>query len=446
MSMTRDQIESAAKAIAGPGAGWKGRAAEMIGVSDRLLRTALNEGKWTADFEAKVLAALAKADVKTADIPVVTGVGIEADLIQLAGGDHGGWQQRAADAAGVSASTIRAAISGTMSEKTRLAIESALSRAGGGAGRLGRHAGEWSVSSPETRSRSKSVLGEAVVVHLTEPVVIVHVAQIVGKKGFGSGSDAIYDKKIRWIDEPRTREDGERVLEAALMRAYEHIATVSVARQSLDLRRDAERSAERDGCMTIGEARTASYASIVRHGKKIRCDEVRDALITRIMSERASLSADVTPEMIEKRLVAGHVDAVAEAMEIMRSIGELDMMLRYAARAYEPDGFDTPSFDIVCDALDGGVIASVPAPLADRRSVRGGEAERHDGIAAQSAENRSAIAGDRNETFAQAFAQFSLECDDVPELRRKRSAVLERVLNLDFTLSVDQIVEMLRAA
>lgn len=445
MSMTRDQIESAAKSIAGPGAGWKGRAAELIGVSDRLLRTALNDGKWTVDFEQKILVALAKADVATSEIPVTTG-GIEADLIQLAGGDKDGWQQRAADAVGVSASTIRSAIAGTMSEKTRLMIEAAFSRAGGGAGRLGRQAGEWSVSSPETRSRSKSVLGEAVVVHLTAPVVIVHVTQTVGKTGFGAGSSAIYDKKIRWIDEPVTREDGKRVLEAALTRAYEHIATVSAARQSLDLRKDAEKAAERDGCMTIEEVRSAPYASIVRHGKKIRHDDVRDAFILRITRERAALAADVTPEMIKKRLLAGHVDAVAEALEIMRSIGELDMMLRYCARAYEADGFDTPSFDMISDALDGGVIAAVPAPLADKRSVRGGEAERHDEIAAQAAENRGAIAGDRNEAFAQAFSRFSLECDDVPELRRKRTAVLERVLNFDFDLSVDQIVEMLRAA
>ena len=449
MSMTRDQIESAAKAIAGPGAGWKGRAAERIGVSDRSLRMALNGGAWSPDFEQKVLSALAKADVLSAgsDIPVAATAGIEADLIRLAGGDSAGWQQRAADAAGVSATTIRNAVSGTMSERTRLAIEAALSRAGvGGAGHLGRHAGEWSVSSPETRSRSKNVIGEAIVVHLTDPVVIVHVSQIVGKSGFGSGSAPIYDRRIRWIDEPTTREAGEQVLEAALLRAYEHIATVSAARQSLDLRRDAEKAADRVGVMTISEARSASYASIIRHGRKIRHDEVRDELIRRITRERASLAADVTPELIAKRLAAGHLDAVSEAMEIWRSIGELDMMLRYAGRAYEPDGFDTPAFDIVCDALDGGVIASIPTPLADRRSVRGGDAERHDEIAERAAEERGAVAAERRDAFAQAFSDFSDECADISELRRKRSAVLERVLNLGFAPGVGQIVEMLRAA
>ncbi|MFJ1291123.1 hypothetical protein E2974_15955 [Paracoccus yeei] len=447
--MTRDQIESAAKSIAGSGAGWKSRAAERIGVSDRSLRIALNGGKWSADFEQKILAALAKSDVRSSgpEIPVSATAGIEADLIRLAGGDSAGWQQRAADAAGVSATTVRNAISGAMSEKTRIAIEAALSRAGvGGAGHLGRHAGEWSVSSPETRSRSKSVIGEAIVVHLTDPVVIVHVSQIVGKTGFGSGSAPVYDKRIRWIDEPATREAGEQVLEAALLRAYEHIATVSAARQSLDLRRDAERVSDRVGVMTRDEARNSSYASIVRHGKKIRHDDVRDELVRRITRDRASLAADVTPELIAKRIMAGHLDAVAESMEIWRSIGELDMMLKYAARAYEPDGFDTPSFDIVCDALDGGVIASIPAPLADKRSVRGGDADRHDEIAERIAAERGAVADERGEAFAQAFSDFSDECADISELRRKRSAVLERVLNLSFNPEAGQIVEMLRAA
>lgn len=449
MSMTRDQIESAAKSIAGLGAGWKSRAAEKIGVSDRSLRIALNDQKWSADFEQKILAALAKSDVQSSgtDIPVAATAGIEADLIRLAGGDSAGWQQRAADAAGVSATTIRNAVAGTMSEKTRLAIEAALSRAGvGGAGHLGRHAGEWSVSSPETRSRSKNVIGEAIVVHLTDPVVIVHVSQIVGKTGFGSGSAPVYDRRIRWIDEPQSREAGEQVLEAALMRAYEHIATVSAARQSLDLRRDAEKTADRVGVMTVEEARSASYASIVRHGRKIRHDDVRDELVRRITRERASLAADVTPEMIAKRLSAGHFDAVAEAMEIYRSIGELDMMLRYAARAHEADGFDTPAFDMISDALDGGVIASIPAPLADKRSVRGGDAERHDEIAETVAAERGAVADERREVFAEAFSDFSDECADISDLRRKRSAVLERVLNLGFTPGVGQIVEMLRAA
>lgn len=449
MSMTRDQIESAAKAIAGPGAGWKGRAAERIGVSDRSLRMALNGGAWSSDFEQKILAALAKSDVRSSisEIPVAAANGIESDLIRLAGGDSAGWQQRAADAAGVSATTVRNAIAGTMSEKTRLAIEAALSRAGvGGAGHLGRHAGEWSVSSPETRSRSKNVLGESIVVHLTDPVVIVHVTQIVGKSGFGAGSAPIYDRRIRWIDEPATREAGEQVLEAALLRAYEHIATVSAARQSLDLRRDAEKAADRVGVMTIDEARSASYASIVRHGRKIRHDDVRDELVRRITRERASLAADVTPDLIAKRLSAGHFDAVAEAMEIWRSIGEIDMMLRYVGRAYEPDGFDSPAFDIVCDALDGGVIASVPAPLADKRSVRGGDSDRLDEIAVQVAEERGAVADERRDVFAEAFSDFSGECGDIRELRRKRAAVLERVLNLDFSPEVGQIVEMLRAA
>lgn len=449
MGMTRDQIESAAKAIAGPGAGWKGRAAEKIGVSDRSLRIALNDQKWSADFEQKILAALAKSDVRSSgtDIPVAATAGIEADLIRLAGGDSAGWQQRAADAAGVSATTIRNAVAGTMSEKTRLAIEAALSRAGvGGAGHLGRHAGEWSVSSPETRSRSKLVVGEAIVVHLTDPVVIVHVSQIVGKSGFGAGSAPVYDRRIRWIDEPQSREAGEQVLEAALLRAYEHIATVSAARQSLDLRRDAEKAADRVGVMTIDEARSASYASIVRHGRKIRHDEVRDELVRRITRERASLAADVTPGLIAKRLEAGHLDAVAEAAEIWRTIGEIDMMLRYVGRAYEPDGFDSPAFDIVCDALDGGVIASVPAPLADKRSVRGGDADRHDEIAVRVAEERGAVADERRDVFAEAFSDFSGECADISELRRKRAAVLERVLNLNFSPEVGQIVEMLRAA
>ena len=449
MSMTRDQIEIAAKSIAGTGAGWKARAAEKIGVSDRSLRIALNDKKWSADFEQKILAALAKSDVQSSssEISVATASGIESDLIRLAGGDSAGWQQRAADAAGVSATTIRNAVAGTMSEKTRIAIEAALSRSGvGGAGHLGRHAGEWSVSSPETRSRSKSAIGEAIVVHLTDPVVIVHVTQIIGKNGFGAGSAPVYDRRIRWIDEPQSREAGEQVLEAALLRAYEHISTVSAARQSLDLRRDAEKAADRVGVMTVEEARSASYASIVRHGRKIRHDDVRDELVRRITRERASLAADVTPDLIAKRLSAGHLDAVAEAAEIWRTIGELDMMLRYAARAYQPDGFDSPAFDIVCDALDGGVIASVPAPLADKRSVRGGDGERHDEIAELVAKERAGVAAERRDAFDEAFSDFSGECADISELRRKRSAVLERVLNLGFAPDASQIVEMLRAA
>ena len=42
MTMTRDQIEAAARAIGGDGHGWKARAALKLSVSERTLRDAIN--------------------------------------------------------------------------------------------------------------------------------------------------------------------------------------------------------------------------------------------------------------------------------------------------------------------------------------------------------------------------------------------------------------------
>ena len=440
MGMTRDDIEDAARQIAGPAAGWRQRAASRLGVSGKTLQNALNEGRWSADFEAKILSALVKSDVRASvEIPVADG--IEADLQRLAGGDSRGWQERAAEAAGVSVSTIRSALEGRMSDKTRQAIEAALARVGSGAGRLDRQAGEWAVASPETRSRSRSVIGEAIVTHLTDPVVIVHVTQRYGKSGFGDGAAPIYDKRIRFIDEPATRERGQQIVEQALTRAYEHIRLTSAQRQLSALSNDAAAAAAQDFGITLEEARESSYQEIVKQGRRIRALDVRDELTTRILSDIARLR-----DVIAEKSSTGDIDAAVAAAE---EVGGLMMMQKYIARAFDDGeiyGPMTPSADMMHDAIDGGLIACVPTPLADKRGVRGRESEKQDAAAEAQAEARAAQAS-RKEVFDDALEKFMAGADlDDDEMTRRSIVVLRAVLNADIDLTSEQIVEMLRQA
>lgn len=416
------------------------RAATRLGVSEGTLRNALNKGRWSKDFEAKILSALVKNDVRaTVEIPVAAG--IEADLQRLAGGDSRGWQERASQVVGVSVSTIRNALEGRMSDKTRQAIEAALSRVGADAGRLDRQAGEWAVASPETRSRSTHVIGEAIVTHLTDPVVIVHVTQRYGKAGFGDGAAPVYDKKIRFIDEPATRERGQQIVEQALTRAYEHIRMTSAQRQLSALKEDAAAAAEKDFGITIEEARASSYSEIVRQGRRIRALDVRDELTARILADISRLR-----DVIAEKSAAGDIAGAVAAAE---ELGGLTMMQKYIARAFDDGdiyGPMTPSADMMHDAIDGGLIACVPTPLADKRGVRGRESEKQDAAAEAQAEARAAAAS-RKEVFDDALEKFMAE-DDLgdDEMTRRTIVVLRAVLNADIDLTSEQIVEMLRQA
>ena len=328
-----------------------------------------------------------------------------------------------------------------MSDKTRQAIESALSRAGADAGRLDRQAGEWAVASPETRSRSSHVIGEAIVTHLTDPVIIVHVTQRYGKSGFGDGAAPIYDKKIRFIDEPATRERGQEIVEQALSRAYEHIRVTSAQRQLSALKADAAASAAADFGITIEEARYSSYSEIIKQGRRIRAIDMRDELTSRILADISRLR-----DVIAEKSAAGDIAAAVAAAE---ELGGLAMMQRYIARAFEDGeiyGPMTPAADMMHDAIDGGLIACIPTPLADKRGVRGRESGRQDDAAEAQAEARAAQAS-RKDAFDDALDAFMSEVDlDESEMTRRTIVVLRAVLNADIDLTVEQIVEMLRHA
>ncbi|WP_330448481.1 hypothetical protein FLP41_15270 [Paracoccus marcusii] len=87
-------------------------------------------------------------------------------------------------------STIKSALEGKASQKTKDRIRETLIGAAtaGGVRPLGRQVGEWVVAMPEGRAADKvGVIAEAVVFHMSEPMVVVHITHRMGVAGSPEG-------------------------------------------------------------------------------------------------------------------------------------------------------------------------------------------------------------------------------------------------------------------
>lgn len=381
-TMTQTQMTDALKAIAGGDTrGWKTRAAEILGVTDRTVRTATSGGgNWSTNFEQRVLAGLARTQVKSVKIePTVKEQSIEDDLLEIAG-EGAGWQQRAANATGLSVRTIYNVLEGAVTERSRIAIQTALSAVRAGGSRiLGRQAGEWTVAAPETRARGQHVIGESIVTHIAEPVVVIHLTQLAGKTGFGAGSEGLVQKNIRWITQPKDRAEADAVVAEGLRRGYLHIGKQLDAYHVLQLRKAAEVGQRRGGTMTAEEAAKATYEALINDAHIITDGDIYATLRDRIMRERDVITKSYLPS----DYAAKYGQEVTDAMRAWEKRGYLNAMLMYATRALQDESLDTPSSSMMSAALEGKC-----APLADEYSARGKMKSDHDRVVDAAAEQR----------------------------------------------------------
>lgn len=353
MAMTRDQIEAAARAIGGDGHGWKVKAALKLGVSERTLRDAINAGRWSADFEARIVSIMASDHVRVGAVTPAE-AGIKADLIEIAGGDTAGWQQRAADASGLSVSTIKSALEGKASEKTRAKIRETLISAAtaGGVKPLGRQVGDWVVAMPEGRMPERSgIIAEAVVIHTTQPVVIVHVTHRAGI----SGSAPRTEVRTRWIDEASDRGDAKDLLDVAITKAQDFITHQLKAISSFKARREAAERARMIG--SIGEDADllgrSSYRELLVSGTVEKNGDTHAMLRDQMSAEISQISDEIKST---KAAIAGSTDDEIDGlMDVLEDLaekrGRAIMLRQYAESVIETGDYASPAAAVIADHL-----------------------------------------------------------------------------------------------
>lgn len=364
MTMTRDQIEAAARAIGGDGHGWKARAALKLSVSERTLRDAINAGRWSADFEAKLVAVMASDNVRVGAVQSAD-AGIKADLIEIAGGDSAGWQQRAADASGLSISTIKSALEGKASEKTKARIRETLIGAAtaGGVRPLGRQVGEWVVAMPEGRAADKvGVIAEAVVFHMSEPMVVVHITHRMGV----AGSPPKVDVMTRWIEQAADRGEAHKLMETAISKGEQFIKHQLDAIRAYKLRQEAITKA-----MTIGSVgddedlvERSAFRELLVSGNVEKDGDTHANVQRRADEDFKRLSAEI--KEIKKKILAG--EDVRQNLEHLENVSEQKgraYMLRQFAKSVVSTGeYASPAAAVIADHL-------YTQELIDRRSPRG---------------------------------------------------------------------------
>lgn len=348
--MTRDQIEAAARSIGGDGRGWRLKAAEKLGVSERTLRDAINAGRWSADFEAKIVSILASDHVRVGAVTAPDG--IKAELIEIAGGETVGWQQRAADACGLSISTIRSALEGGASERTKAKIRETLISAAtaGGVRPLGRQVGDWVVAMPEGRMPEKSgVIAEAVVIHTTQPVVIVHISH---KAGIG-GAAPKAEVRTRWIDAEDDRAAARALLDTAISKGEDFISHQLRAIASFKARKEAASRAQMIG--SIGDdtelLEKSSYRELLVSGTVEKDGDTHANLRDRMDAEIAAISAeirDVKVQIAQANALDGLLDVLEDLSE---KKGRAIMLRQYAESVIETGDYASPAAAVIADYL-----------------------------------------------------------------------------------------------
>ena len=353
LAMTRDQIEAAARAIGGDGHGWRVKASKKLGFSERTLRDAINAGRWSADFEARIVSIIASDHVRVGAVTSAE-AGIRADLIEIAGGETAGWQQRAADAARLSVSTIKGAIQGKASEKTKAKIRETLINAAtaGGVKPLGRQVGDWVVGMPEGRMPERSgIIAEAVIIHTTQPVVIVHIAHRAGPMGSAPRTEV----RTRWIEEASNRGEARDLLDVAITKGQDFITHQLRAISSFKARSEAADRARMIG--SIGDDEDllgrSSHRELLVSGTIERNGDTHTMLRDQMSEEISSINEKI--KATKDAITSSLDDKINGLMNVLEDLaeqkGKAVMLREYAKNTIETGDYASPAAAVLADYL-----------------------------------------------------------------------------------------------
>jgi hypothetical protein len=254
---------------------------------------------------------------------------LERRLKAVAGIDGHGWQKAAADRLGVSDRTVRDAVkSGRVPPK----LEAALVDAELGVTQIGaddwaplaQQAGRWIFGTPETRSGERDVVAEVLLTHMAIPYFVVHLTMKAGKTADGG---PVYERRVRFFEEPSSPERRAQLLRVAFEKAEARLyaeaqsGAVAFARQRMldTIARDAKND------LDISDAHTAGLEELAR---AVRLRSQSDLTAERRKLEKEL--ADLHNEQREQEARSPEPRAIARAWRDAQRAGGIRVMLQFA--------------------------------------------------------------------------------------------------------------------
>lgn len=255
---------------------------------------------------------------------------LEERLKAVAGLNGRGWQKAAAERLGVSDRTIRDALGGG---RVPPKLEAALADAELGVTELGadewapsaQQAGRWVFGAPETRSGERDVVAEVLLTHMATPYFVVHLTLKAGKTSDGG---PVFERRVRFFEEPSSPERRAQLLklasEKAEARLYAdaHAGAVAAARKRMldTIARDARND------LVISDAHTAGLEELAR-AVRIRSQADLDAERRKLERELAELHN----EQREQEAWSPEPRAIQRAWRDAQRAGGVRVMLQFAA-------------------------------------------------------------------------------------------------------------------
>ena len=255
---------------------------------------------------------------------------LEERLKAVVGMTGRGWQKAAAERLGVSDRTVRDALGGG---RVPPKLEAALADAELGVKELGadewaplaQQAGRWVFGSPETRSGDRDVVAETLLTHMATPYFVVHLTMKAGKTDAGG---PVYEKRVRFLEEPSSPERRAQLLKLAFEKAEARLyadaqaGAVAVARKRMieAIQRDAKND------LDISDAHTAGLEELAR-AVRIRSQADLDAERRKLEKELA----DLHNEEREQEARSPEPRAIQRAWRDAQRAGGVRVMLQFAA-------------------------------------------------------------------------------------------------------------------
>lgn len=243
-------------------------------------------------------------------------------------GSERGWKSAAAERLGVSDRAMRDALAGRVGPKVERALVNAELEAEelceDAWGALAQEAGRWAFGTPETRAADRDVVGEVVLTHMATPFFVVHLTMKAGKAANGG---AVYERRVRFFEEPSSHQRREQLLrlafEKAEARLYSDAQAGAVALKRKELLAEIQRDAKRD--LDIEDAHTDGLEELAR-AVRIRSHADLDAERRKLERELA----DFHNEQREQEARSPEPRAIARAWRDARRAGAIDVMLQFS--------------------------------------------------------------------------------------------------------------------
>ncbi|KIN72652.1 hypothetical protein [Sulfitobacter guttiformis] len=281
--------------------------------------------------------------------------GMEAAIVEIAGGDGHGYIKAAAAALDVTPRTINNALRGAItlpfSEKVRAKLEEIKGRQ---QANLFLAAGTYTVGHVDTRQTGGDIIDEAVITRLRSPICIMHIVMIRGKDDKSQQRWA--PDAVIWPEgEPPTQEVRSRIMDEAREAGRDVIVKRMQAIADRLVREKKEYTLRKAGHLSDTEIALLSPTSLSA--------EARIALTERPDGTRSTLHDIMASLEAEMADLGPHVSASGKSLDAMR-LGYLRATHRMTGVALQDVGASDHAAHMASVAYD-------MKPQADLRTTRG---------------------------------------------------------------------------